>query len=200
LFTSPLSWNEDDPFLSEDHIPRYEKTKPDDPAQGTRLERRRGPFVVGLAVETLAPIEWYDDNYAAAKAAQLVLASKETPGGWPLGLATESFEPEKLWELPAFHANADHRVRVAAVGQANWLTGVKPGEKLSPANETLLVDTCNWLLKRDDRLPNDKKTWQYQRVNLSERDQGLWRWSMFLGLPWTITCVGLVVLMVRRMR
>jgi hypothetical protein len=116
-----------------------------------------------------------------------------------MGLAIESFQPPELWAPTAGKSDADklpHRVRLAAVGQANWLAGAK----LSPANETLLVDTCNWLLKRDDRLPRAKENWQYPRVQMSERDQGLWRWSMFLGLPWTITCVGLVVLMVRRMR
>jgi hypothetical protein len=199
LFTPSSTWNDDDPFPSEDRIPRYEKTKPDDPVRGTRLEHRRGPFMVGLAVETMTPIDWYDERYEAAKAAQLALAGLETQGGLPMGVAIESFQPAELWAPATGKSDADkspHRVRLAAVGQANWLAGTK----MSPANETLLVDTCNWLLKRDDRLPKAKETWQYPRVQLSERDQGLWRWSMFLGLPWTITCVGLVVLMVRRMR
>jgi hypothetical protein len=199
LFTPPSTWNDDDPFPTEDRIPRYEKTKPDDPARGTRLEHRRGPFVVGLAVETLTPIEWYDERYEAAKAAQFALAGINNTGGLPMGVAIESFQPPELWAPVTGNADSEkapHRVRIAAVGQANWVAGAK----LSPANETLLVDTCNWLLMRDDRLPKAKETWRYPRVELSQRDQGLWRWSMFLGLPWTITCVGLVVLMVRRMR
>jgi hypothetical protein len=199
LFTPSSTWNDDDPFPTEDRIPRYEKTKPDDPARGTRLEHRRGPFVVGLAVETMTPIDWYDERYEAAKAAQLALAGLGTPGGLPMGVAIESFQPPELWTPATGKSDAEkapHRVRLAAVGQANWIAGAK----LSPANETLLVDTCNWLLKRDDRMPKSKETWEYPRAQLSLRDRLLWQLSMLFGLPWVIFNAGVVVLMMRWVR
>ena len=45
------------------------------------------------------------------------------------------------------------------------------GKKLEPAQETLLVDTLNWQLKRDDRLPKDEAVkWEYPRANLTSQE------------------------------
>jgi hypothetical protein len=89
-----------------------------------------------------------------------------------------------------------------------------------------MLNTCNWLLGRDDRLPRDdpKHRWAYPRVQLEspqalwhwgsqadpadeqERDrqrrvqQELWHWGTQVGLPALFLYLGLVVLLVRRMR
>src|SRR5262249_16763981 len=74
LFTDPAGWNEDQPFPTQQRRPRFEPPKPDDPTKGTRDERRRGSFPVGVALETTVPAEWSDPQSAALKAADLVAA------------------------------------------------------------------------------------------------------------------------------
>lgn len=62
LMSGPGSWNDEQPFASEKRVPQYERPKPDDPNKGTPQERRRGPFPIGVAVETNLPTAWYGDN------------------------------------------------------------------------------------------------------------------------------------------
>jgi hypothetical protein len=155
MLTSPASWNEDQPFPSRERTPRFEPPKPDDPTKGTLDEKRRGPFPIGVAVETRVPVGWYPD-----------------PGGRPA------------------------LVRVAAVGNGGLFTGLD----LPPAKEELLLNTCNWLLGRDDLLPSNESVWKYPRVALDQTAHDLWHWGTWLGLPGVFTYVGLVVLLVRRLR
>ena len=154
--TGREAWNEEKPFPTDDYTPAYKRT-PDDPNRGTVDERRRGPFPVGVALETAPPDDWY------------------TKG-----------EPR-----PA-------ALRVAAVGESWFLVG----PELSPAKERLVLDTCNWLLGRDDALPRDDHPWSYPRSNLTpgSREQQLWLWGTRLGLPVLFAWLGLVVLLVRRLR
>ena len=89
-------------------------------------------------------------------------------------------------------------LRVAAVGESWFLVG----PELSPAKERLVLDTCNWLLGRDDALPRDDHPWSYPRSNLTpgSEAQQLWLWGTRLGLPVLFAWLGLVVLLVRRLR
>jgi hypothetical protein len=87
-------------------------------------------------------------------------------------------------------------VRVAAMGQGHWFVG----PELSSAKQRVLLDTCNWLLGRDDELLHEGSEWQYPRVQLSARDQDFWRWGTQLGLPGIFAYLGFVVWMVRRLR
>jgi hypothetical protein len=155
MMTSRASWNEAQPFSTDEREPRYEPPKPDDPTRGTPDEKRRGPFSIGVAVQTPVPAEWYD-----------------TPGASP---AT---------------------VRVAVIGQGGFFTGTD----LKPAQERLMLNTCNWLLARDDRLPRADHPWSYPRVQLDAQQKDLWHWGTRLGLPVLFLYFGLVVLLVRRMR
>jgi len=63
-----------------------------------------------------------------------------------------------------------------------------------------LLTTSNWLLGRDDRLPRDDRELRYPRADLSPIGQALWRWGTFVLLPMSFVCLGLTVLLVRRMR
>ncbi len=79
LMTNPRSWNEDQPFPTADSVPQFEKSKGRDKGPGLiepRKEpldtRRRGPFPIGVAVETLLPSTWYAS--AADKPATVRLA------------------------------------------------------------------------------------------------------------------------------
>jgi hypothetical protein len=156
LMTGREAWNEEKPFPTDDYTPAYKRT-PDDPNRGTLDERRRGPFPVGVALQTAPPADWYG------------------PG-----------EPR-----PA-------ALRVAAVGESWFLIG----PDLNPAKERLVLDTCNWLLGRDDALPRGDHPWSYPRSNLTpgSEAQQLWLWGTRLGLPVLFAWLGLVVLLVRRLR
>jgi hypothetical protein len=155
LITSAASWNEDQPFFSRERTPRFEPPKMDDPTKGTLDEKRRGPFPIGVAIETPLPADWFADSKPPAT-----------------------------------------DVRVAAIGSG----GVFTGTELAPAKEELLLNTCNWLLGRDDLLPRADQTWSYPRVSLDPKTYTVWRWGAWLGLPIVFAYLGLVVLMLRRLR
>src|SRR5262249_47158967 len=106
-----------------------------------------------------------------------------TNGQWPIGVAVEA-------RLPATWQPERERVRVAAIGHG----GVFSGLKLSPVREKLLLDTCNWLLGRDDLLSSPHEEWAYPRVGLSEEANMLWQWGTRLGIPLAFVFAGVVVL------
>jgi hypothetical protein len=89
-----------------------------------------------------------------------------------------------------------HKDRVAVIGHG----GVFVGPNLTPIRQKLLLDTCNWLLGRDDLLATEDKVWQYPRLALSETQQALWHWGTVLGMPLLFVYLGVLVFMVRRMR
>ena len=117
-------------------------------------EKRRGPFPIGVAVETTVPVSWYDAKAAPAT------------------------------------------VRVAAIGHGGFFTGLD----LSPTKETLMLNTINWLLGRDEYLPKADVQWSYPRVVLNARDQALWAWVIPAALPLVFSYIGLTVLLARRIR
>jgi hypothetical protein len=192
LFTDPDGWNEDQPFPTQQRTPRFEPPKPDDPARGTRDERRRGSFPVGVAIETTVPVEWSDPQAAALKVADLVASGAEfEPAG---SLYAASLAPAEWFAKPDARQTP---VRLAAIGQGGWFVG----PELSPAKEELLGTLCNWLLRRDERLPNAiAQPWRYPRVTLSDRTQTLWRWGTRLALPGLFVYLGSMVLLRRRYR
>jgi hypothetical protein len=155
LTTSAASWHDEQPFSTAVRpVPRFEPPAPDDPDNGTLEARRRGPFTVGVAVET------------------------RLPPGWDGGGRTPK------------------TVRVAAMGQAGLFTG----PELSPAQGRLLLDTCNWLLGREEQLARPAPEWSYPRVGVSDEERSLWLWGARLGLPELFAFLGLAMLLVRRLR
>jgi hypothetical protein len=114
-------------------------------------------------------------------------------GPFPIGVAVATKVPadwytEKNAQPPT--------VRVAVIGHG----GLFNGAELSPAKEILLLDTCNWLLGRDQELALKDTEWKYPRVELSRRDYAMWQWGAWLGLPALFAYLGLVVVLVRRLR
>jgi hypothetical protein len=75
LMTSPESWNEDKPFPSEDgsYTPTFKGSGSDDPNRGTLDVRRRGPFPVGVALETAPPADWYGSAEAKPDAVRVAV-------------------------------------------------------------------------------------------------------------------------------
>jgi hypothetical protein len=155
LFTSPDSWNESQPYSTDEYTPKFDRPKPDDPTRGTLKEERRGPFPIAAAAEEKLPPSWYGDK-----------------DGTP------------------------RTVRVAVIGHG----GVFLGPTLTPAKEKVLLDVTNWLLGRDDLLARETPVWEYPRVHLSDSEDALWQWGTRLGMPLLFVYIGLVVLLVRRMR
>src|SRR5206468_12078220 len=106
--------------------------------------------------------------------------------------------------LPAAWKPTTPTLRLAVIGHG----GAFVDPTLSPAREKLLLDTCNWLLGRDDLLTaaqHDAATEEegdrpYPRVERAERETKLWMWGTRLGLPVLFAYLGLVVLMRRRLR
>lgn len=155
LSTSAASWHDEQPFSTPVRpVPRFEPPALDDPDNGTLEARRRGPFTVGVAVETRLPASWAADERTASK------------------------------------------VRVAAVGQAGMFTG----QDLPAGQERLLVDLCNWLLGREEQLARQAPEWSYPRVEMGYDARSLWLWGARLGLPEVFAFLGLVVMLLRRLR
>jgi hypothetical protein len=135
--------------------------------------KQRGPIPVGVAFDATLPASWFK-------------GSNEKPP----------------------------TVRLVALGDGYQFSD----RKLSPAQEQFLLNTCNWLLGRDDQLPSDTtsasegkpasvgkastagKEWRFPRVEMSRREHDLWQWTAWLGLPALFAYLGVVVLLVRRLR
>jgi hypothetical protein len=192
LFSDPDSWNEDQPFPTRERTPRFEPPKPDDPTRSTRDEKRRGPFPLAVAVQTTIPIEWTDPAAVAAKAAALTGAGADEAAN-PQAVTAQGLVPAAAYAGTGYKPTT---VRVAAIGHG----GLFVGPELSPPKERLLLNTCNWLLGRDERLPHPAGEWQYPRVHLSERAASLWFLGTLVALPALFVFLGRLVLLTRRYR
>ncbi len=113
-------------------------------------------------------------------------------GEFPVGVAVEAPLP------PSWSTGTAGTVRIAVIGQGD----VFVGEDLSPAKERLFLQVANWLLGRGDYLPTADHPWKYPRVEMApgSREEQLWLWGTRLGLPVLFAYLGLVVLLVRRLR
>jgi hypothetical protein len=119
-------------------------------------------------------------------------------GHFPVGIAVETPLPESWSSVPP------RTVRLAVIGQGDVFVGneLGPTKEERPFKERLFLQTANWLLGRDDALPQGGHPWSYPRVDLApgSRDEQLWLWGTRLGLPVLFAYLGLVVLLVRRLR
>jgi hypothetical protein len=137
-------------------------------------------------------------KYGALKTAALVLAAHHAPSGVPSALAAESLISSDAY-LPK--GEVLPMVRIAAIGHGSLFNSADVSRPdLKPATEQLLLSTCNWLLQRDDRLIQADRVWTYPRARLSSREKTLWRLGASIGLPVLFAYLGLMVLLVRRMR
>jgi hypothetical protein len=90
MMTSPEAWNENQPFPTREHIPRFQQTKPGDSDKGTIREERRGQFPIAVAVETRLPASWYEGKEVNAATVRLaVIGQGEVFSGTTLNPAKE---------------------------------------------------------------------------------------------------------------
>jgi hypothetical protein len=192
LYTSADSWNEEKPIAGAMqqngrmmfYRPRYEATKFNDPKKDTHDEERRGPFPIGVAIESKIPVEWVDSSYWQGKAISGLLGGADQ-GILAAGLTAAASQLKRPTE------------RLVVIGQGGVF--VKP--ELGPAKEKFLLHTCNWLLGREDRLPQtDEKTWEYPRVQLTDKQKNLWYLGTFFGLPALFAYFGIIVWLIRNVR
>ncbi|HET6572982.1 MAG TPA: hypothetical protein VFG68_05215, partial [Fimbriiglobus sp.] len=211
MHTGRDSWNESQPVPEDGTVPKFDPARPDDPKKGTRDEERRGPFPVGVAVETPVPADWFDPTglpvYALPRAAAVGVAAvyPNAPAGlgeaYPTAALALPLDKGLLAAGLTLAARKVERptVRIVALGHGGLFTG----KRLDPAQQTLLLHTLNWQLRRDDRLPTDmpeNEKWRYPRADLSGREFFAWRWLTFAGLPLLTAYFGLIALMVRKVR
>lgn len=121
------------------------------------------------------------------------LVEEERHGRQPIAAAAEVPIPNS-WP----NVKPRTKARIAIIGHG----AVFSGDSLTPVQERLLLDTCNWLLGRDDLLSRERPdlTWKYPRVSMSEGERNLWTWGACFGMPLLIGWIGTVVLFVRRIR
>lgn len=190
VFTSPDSWNEEEPFLRRDratgrisYVPRYEPTLDTDRKQGSRAAERKGPFPIGVAVEGKIPAAWFDEAYDREAFAAAMLSPLD--GVFAAGLTAAATKLERPTG------------RLIVFGSGSLFSG----SKLEPPQEKLLVHSANWLTGRADRLPHaDLPPWQFPRVEMTPREFHLWRYGTAIGLPLLAVYLGLMAMMLRRLR
>ncbi len=146
--TSPRSWNEDQPFPTADSVPQFEKPSKGRDKGPTMIEtnkdpldtRRRGPFPIGVAVETQLPAKWYDS--AADKPATVRLAvigqggfftGKKLPAAqeelfvdtinWLLGRDDQLPRDDRVWSYP----RVNDTIPPDSQTEYLWLWGVRLG-------------------------------------------------------------------------
>ena len=164
-----------------------------------------------MAVETPVPADWFEPtslpSHAQPTAAAVGVAAaypnapRGLAAGYPAAALALRLDGGLLAAGLTLAAQKVERptVRVVALGHGGLFTG----SQLDPAQQTLLLHTLNWQLHRDDRLPADvpdDKKWRYPRADLSGREFFAWRWLTFAGLPLLTAYVGLIALMVRKVR
>ena len=154
LMTDSESWNEERPFPSEKHTPRYERPKADDPNKGTINEKRRGPFPIGVALETEVPTEWYDKDtpkkpikvrLAVIGHGGLFIGEKLPPmreklfldvSNWLLGRDNLLARDNETWQFP--------RVEITPAEHTIWVWGICRALPFV----FLYIGTIVWLVRR----------------------------------------------------
>lgn len=148
LMTNPRSWNEDQPFPTADSVPQFERANKGRDKEAGMLEtskdpleaRRRGPFPIGVAVETQLPSSWYAS--AADKPASVRLAvigqggfftgKKLAPAqerlfvntiDWLLGRDDQLPRDDRVWSYP----RVNDTIPPDSETEYLWLWGVRLG-------------------------------------------------------------------------
>jgi hypothetical protein len=148
LMTNPRSWNEEQPFPTANSVPQFERANKGRDKEAGLLEtskdpleaRRRGPFPIGVAVETALPSAWYGS--AGDKPATVRLAvigqggfftgKKLAPAqerlfvntiDWLLGRDDQLPRDDRVWSYP----RVNDTILPDSETEYLWLWGVRLG-------------------------------------------------------------------------
>lgn len=134
LMSGTEGWNEAKPFPTDRYLPRYSRVKSDDPTKGTLAERRRGPFPIGVAIESTVPMDWYEKDapktptkirLAVIGHGGLFIGEKLPPmreklfldtTNWLLGRDSLLVRDNETWQYP--------RIELSSNARKLWITGV----------------------------------------------------------------------------
>lgn len=143
LMSDADSWNEEQPFPTAETIPQFARPKESGktPPNADPLdERRRGPFPIGVAVETKLPQKWYGsvaDNPATVRLVVLgqggFFTGKELPPAqeklfvntlnWLLGRDDQLPRDERVWSFP----RVDATIPPNSGAEYLWMWGARLG-------------------------------------------------------------------------
>src|SRR5262249_24078661 len=130
---------------------------------------------------------------------------EERRGPFSVGVAIEGVVPSFWYGDKETKPDPLPVSPLVGIGHAGIFNGSTRGR----APQQLLLLTCTWPLGRDERLPHAAppnaavaadRPWEYPRVDMSDRTKKIWHWGAFLGLPAVFIYLGLIVLMLRRVR
>jgi hypothetical protein len=129
LLTREECWNEENPFVEKNKAPRFTPTKDEDAKKGTADEERRGPFPIGVAVETQIPASWLDKDASRAPTVRVAVIGS---GGVFIGPTLPPLK-EKMF-----------------LDTVNWLLG---------RDDLLARDADTWQYPRVSLSPFEHKCW-----------------------------------------
>lgn len=129
LVTGKECWNEENPFIVDNKVPRFVPTDDDSPKKGTADEERHGPFPIGVAVETQIPASWFDKAPANTPKVRVAVIGS---GGLFIGPKLSPMK-EKLF-----------------LDTVNWLLG---------RDDLLARDAGTWEYPRVSLSPLELKSW-----------------------------------------
>ncbi len=146
LMSDADSWNEDQPFPTADSIPQF--TRPKDSADAAKalanadpLEaRRRGPFPIGVAIQTALPASWYASPADKPATVRLTVigqggffTGKNLPPAqeklfvntlsWLLGRDDQLPRDDRVWSYP----RVNDTIAPDSPTEYLWLWGVRLG-------------------------------------------------------------------------
>ncbi len=162
LMTDSDSWNEDQPFPTADSIPQFARPKGSGDGEknkGTLEERRRGPFPIGVAVQTKLPTtkEWYNSASDVPASVRLAVVGqggfftgKELPPAqeklfvntlhWLLGRDDQLPTEDRVWSYP----RVDETIPPHSTTLERW----KRGMQFDLPALFLLIGVVVWLVRR----------------------------------------------------
>jgi hypothetical protein len=194
LHTVEKSWNETKPQKEDGYVPTFDPPKPDDPKKGGREDEVMKSYSVGVALETTVPAEWNAPVLGVEKYFSDAGLMAPTASAFPPGLATATTETPDI-----LNTKPEKTLRVIVFGHG----GLFIGKSLDPGRETLLINSVEWLLNRQDRMPHDtpdNEKWRYPRVALTPEKINLWGVATRGAMPGLAVFCCIMVLMIRRLR
>ena len=118
------SWNEENPFIVDNKVPRYTPTKDTDPKKNTLDEERQGPFPIGAAIETPLPSTWFGKDESNPKQVRIAVIGS---GGVFAGPALPPLKEKMLLDVVNWLMSRDDLLAKDADTWTYPRVAMKPG-------------------------------------------------------------------------